>query len=128
MTNQLVQGAAAEFYAKKYGGIVSTEFASQLIGTSAVAVLGSDPERVHLVLVNLGTAKMVVHFQDDVSLSNGITLTPEGGSVIMNAEDDGPLITRPFYAIAAGANQSLYIAGSRRFSKQVLGGSGDANS
>jgi len=107
-------GAAADFIAKKYdGGMAETETAES-IGVAAGQVIGNDPERVFVLLVNLSANTIYVSFDTNVSSTNGILLAANGGSLEMDVESDLIFPIRALYALAAGAGSMLYVLTMRR--------------
>lgn len=107
-------GAAADFIAKKYdGGMAETE-TSEAVGVTAAQVIGNDPERVFVLLVNLSANTIYVSFDTNVSTTNGILLAANGGSLEMDVESDLIFPIRALYALAAGAGSMLYVLTMRR--------------
>ena len=107
-------GAAAEFANRRFGGILAPLDTVVSVGTTQGQVLGNDPERVTVLLINLSSNTIFVGFNEQVGSGNGIILTPSGGNVSYNVEDDFLIPTLQVNAVADGANSALYVLSQRR--------------
>jgi len=107
-------GAAAEFNNAKFGGILAARDEVVNAGTDVVQVLGNDPERVSVLLINLSLNTIYIGFNESVGSANGIILTPGGGAVAYDVENDFLIPTLQVNALATGANSSLYVLSQRR--------------
>ena len=77
-------------------------------------LLGGDPERVLVFILNLSANSVFAGLRNSVSSTNGILLAASGGNVSFNAVEDGTLPTRQFFVVAAGAASQLYVLTLRR--------------
>ena len=109
-----LRGAAIEFAARRFGGILRERQSSPSIGTAAVELLGADPERVFYIVVNLSVNDIHVSFRNDVSAINGILIIAQGGSMEVDVESDGNLPSLQLFGIAAAAASQLFILELRR--------------
>lgn len=107
-------GAVGELMAKKYGGVLAEFVANPTLGTTVAEVLGSDPEHVLVIIINLSANTVYLNFRPDPSATNGIRLEANGGAMILEADDDGPLVTRTIYGVATGVASQLFITRVRR--------------
>ena len=80
------------------------------IGTTKVQVLKNDPNRVALTMFNLSTNIVYVLPDESVATTRAIRLAPAGGAVGLNIFDDFDMVTRAWYAIAAGANSDVMFS------------------
>lgn len=110
------QGAVAEFARRKWGGELAEIVETSQIGTSVAELLGGDPERVSAVIINLSANTLYVSPRVDVSATSGIRLAANGGSITMDADNDGVLPSRQWYALADGADSDVYLLTLRRIS------------
>lgn len=110
-------GAAAEFVEKELGGPTTETEDVVSVGVSVTAVLGNDPERVSVVLVNLSANVIFIGFDEAVGAARGIRLAAGGGSASWNVREDYTLPLRAVFALATGANSNLYVLSLRRFTK-----------
>jgi|TARA_B110000211_G_C14063417_1_gene546631 hypothetical protein len=108
-------GAAAEFMATKYLGQMSEDDTVVTVGTAATSLIGGDPDRLTLLIVNLSGNTAYIGINNDVSAANGIRLGATGGSVSFDANEDGMIPTREIFALGAGAGTNLYVLSMRRF-------------
>ena len=113
-------GAAAEYIEKRYGGGMAETVAVESVGTTQSQVVRNDPERVFALLVNLSTNTIYIGYDQSVSASRGIVISPSGGTYQVDVEEDFILPNRSLYAVATGAGSSLYVLTVRRISKTVV--------
>ena len=107
-------GAAAQVAAAKFGGPVNEIEAEHTVTTTETTLLNPDPERVALLVVNLGSNDVYLGYRPGTSAGKGIWLAPNGGSVTFDAETDGVLTARQVYAIAIGASSTVFTLEVRR--------------
>ena len=115
--SNLLNGAAMMWAAEKFGGPMTVISDTKSIGVTVGNVLTPDPERVMYAVVNMSSNLMYVHFEQDVSNTNGIFLAANGGSIEVYVEADLVLPTFPLYAVSDGASSPLYVVEVRRFAK-----------
>ena len=108
-------GAAAEFLRERYKGELTEDETSVTVGTAVSTVIGSNPDRLGLLILNLSANTVYVSIDNSVSATNGIRLGANGGSVSLNVTDDGMIQTRTWYGLAAGAGSSVYVLDLNRF-------------
>lgn len=108
-------GAAAEFLRERYKGELTEDETSVTVGTTVSTVIGSNPDRLGLLILNLSNNTVYVSIDNSVSATNGIRLGANGGSVALNVTDDGMIQTRTWYGLAAGAGSSVYVLDLTRF-------------
>jgi hypothetical protein len=114
MTSTLY-GAAAEFLRSRYKGELTEDETSVTVGTAVSTVIGSNPDRLGLLILNLSANTVYVSIENSVSATNGIRLGANGGSVALNVTDDGMIQTRTWYGLATGAGSSVYVLDLTRF-------------
>lgn len=108
-------GAAAEFLRERYKGELTEDETSVTVGTAVSTVIGSNPDRLGLLILNLSANTVYVSIDNSVSATNGIRLGANGGSVSLNVTDDGMIQTRTWYGLATGAGSSVYVLDLNRF-------------
>jgi len=108
------RGAAAQLSERQFGGRIVELETNPVVGTDAAEYLGADPERVLLLIVNLSSSLVMIGFRNDVSLNNGIRLGANGGSLRLDALEDGTLVTRQIWAVADAAASQTYALRLRR--------------
>ncbi len=99
---------------RQFGGALNEDERNPAIGVVVEELLGGDPERVLIFILNLSANSVYVGLRETVSSTNGIILAASGGNVSFNAVEDGTLPTRQFFGVAAGAASQLYILTLRR--------------
>jgi hypothetical protein len=107
-------GAAAEFIEAKYHGAFHEVCDVVSVGTSFTQIIKPDPERIILLAVNLSVNTVYVGFDNQVSASRGIILSPNGGSYQVDIETDTMLPTRPLFGLSTGASSNVYTLFVRR--------------
>ena len=100
-------GAALDFTVKQLGGLVLEQESNPSISTSPVVVVPNNPDRVALVMVNLGAGNVFVSLANVPSASAGIFLGASGGSVTLNVRDDMTLPSRQWSAICPAGGPSV---------------------
>ena len=83
--------------------------------TTAVAVTAThlwraSPDRVALVIQNIGAQNMYVGTSPTVSATNGLLLGAGGGVMSLSAEQDGETPTREWWGLAAAVGTTIYSA------------------
>ena len=97
---------------EKQFGIKSTYNVNPEVDQVAVTktrILDGNPRRVSFILVNLGAVFITVSPNADVSLTKGIYLVPNGGTLSMVWTEDFEMPTMEWYAIANGANSEIFV-------------------
>jgi hypothetical protein len=106
----LPEGATVARYIEKRWGM-----RTRLVPLATFAVLSTvsravkgNPKRMALTITNVGTGVVTVGFDSSVTAGNGIPLAPSGGTLSLNVDEDGELVTYDVFAIApAGGNNLL---------------------
>ncbi len=106
---------------RQFGGALNEDERNPLVGVVVEELLGGDPERVLIFILNLSANSIYVGLRETVSSTNGILLAASGGNVSFNAVEDGTLPTRQFFAVAAGAASQLYVLTLRRETQAAVG-------
>lgn len=119
------QGIVAQWLLSSYGGLYTLDTDTIAVGTSAIELVNNDPERVHIIMCNLSVNNIVVSPNPDVTISEGIFISPQGGLISFNLRDDLIMPSIGWSAIASGASSDLYLATVRRYSPGE-GGTTDA--
>ncbi len=107
---------------RQFGGALNEDERNPSVGVVVEELLGGDPERVLVFILNLSANSVYVGLRATVSSTNGIILAASGGNVSFNAVEDGTLPTRQFFVVAAAAASQLYVLTLRRESQ---GGRGE---
>ena len=109
-------GAAQSFIEGEYGGPTEEQDIEKSVGSvTPVKILGNDPERLSVVIVNLGTEPVYVMFDDEVSTSRGIYLAGSGGFVSMDVRNDQTLPTREWFALSSTGTSDVFVISTRRY-------------
>lgn len=106
---------------RQFGGALNEDEINPTVGTVVEELLGGDPERVLVFILNLSANSVHVGLRNNVSATNGILLAASGGNVSFNAVEDGTLPTRQFFVVAALAASQLYVLTLRRETQQLSG-------
>ncbi len=79
------------------------------VAITKTRILDNNPRRLSFVLINLGAVFITVSPNPDVSLTKGIYLVPNGGTLSMVWTEDFEMPTMEWYAIANGANSDIFV-------------------
>ena len=102
---------AAEVTFRKFG-FKTTEVENPVtedVSTSPTLILRNHPDRVAYTVVNMGDVRMYCAFDERVSADRGIVLDANGGSLSVNAYDDGMLVVREVWARTASGTKKVYV-------------------
>lgn len=108
-------GATLQYAEIEFGGPVTETDKTVSVDTAATRIVGSNPDRVMLLFVNLGSTPVNIAPANDPSTSKGITLSQNGGSIVTIVRDDGTLPSREWYGIATSAASNVYVVELARF-------------
>jgi hypothetical protein len=102
-------GAAAEFVAKEFGGRFTVSQRVVTVDATDVEVAPNDPDRVQLVLLNLGSTSITVSFKPAAVLNQGILLLDNASLYSVNVRDDAILPALMHRAIGSAVGGSLLV-------------------
>lgn len=107
----MATGAAYRFIEKWFGTPVRVKPTATTATTSDASLVGNDPDRVGLTIINLGVSTIYVVPDSDApaSSTNGIVLSPQGGTMNLDVMEDGPLPSYGWHAIAASGTPNLLV-------------------
>lgn len=114
MADELSRGGIDGYLQRRWQGRLAETASNPTPGVAAEELVGGDPERVALILINLSVNIIYVSPRNDVSAINGIRLNANGGSLTLTPDDDGVLVSRPWFALATGAASQMYVLQVRR--------------
>lgn len=115
-------GAAANYASLKYGGPVAEKHGVESIGTTAEQLFGNDPDRLAVIVINMGTSLVYAGPDQGVGAANGIYIGANGGSMILQVEPDLILPTITWWFVAEGVASNVFWQQVRRFSSSDLEG------
>lgn len=104
-----VSGAAAEFVAKEFGGRFTVNQRVLTVDAGNVVVAPNDPDRVQLVLLNLGSTSITVSLDKTAVLGQGILLLDNASLYSVNVRDDAILPALQHSAIGSAPAGSLLV-------------------
>lgn len=110
-------GAAAVFAAKRFGGLLREFVSNPTVGIASAELIGANPERVFILVVNLSTVDVFLSWSPGASSTNGVLIGPSGGSMSLDVETDGTLPANRLFAIAGAAASQMFILELRRVTK-----------
>lgn len=115
---------AQELIEAQFGVKVDVSLVSVTVGTSQVAIVGNNPNRVGLVIMNLSGNDVYVSPFSGVSTTNGLKLATSGGNITLNWQFDLTLCTYGFNAIANTGSNAVMVMEVFTVNQGVAGGSG----
>lgn len=108
-------GAAAELARMKYGGdCVEDEQIINVTNVSAIDLVTPDPERVFVMLINMGTTSVFLRTRGNPAVNQGVRLSAAGGMISFDADNDATMPTKGWRAIADTAASDVYRLTLRR--------------
>jgi len=101
----------AELIEKRFGIKTRTQAVSftNLDTSVHTKILPNNPNRLGWMAINLGAVNIFLAFDVSVSLTRGILLTPNGGSMTSIYQEDFEATCWNVYAMAAGDDGNLFI-------------------
>lgn len=109
MTQQTPAGAALSHLREKYRGNFREIESFPIIGVAAAQVVANNPDRLGLLVMDLGANTLFVSTLQSVSANAGIQVAPNGGGMALNVDEDFTLVTRLLFGIAPAGNTQLYV-------------------
>jgi hypothetical protein len=85
-----------------------TETVSGTTGVT-VQIAGNDPKRVSIVILNLSGNAIWISPNNRTSITRGIYLAPNGGSMSLTWDRDFELCCSEWHAISAAGGDVLYV-------------------
>jgi len=99
-----------DFLDKFYGARTLAQDKVVASGATYAQVVGNNPRRIMLLIVNRGDSEVEIATTRNPDTGQAVLLTPKGGSMALNARDDGALVSYDFYARSVtGATNNLYV-------------------
>jgi len=80
-----------------------------VLGTVTTRILRLNPKRMAFVLVNLSIRPIYISPNNDVSATNGIILTPNGGAMTVKFNEDIELQTLEWYGVGPVNNLAIFL-------------------
>lgn len=108
-TKNVVTGAARRYTDAQLGGPTTDQDSSVICQTTAGIVLQGNPDRVGLLVLNLGNNDVYLALTSAAGTSFGSKLPANGGNFSCNVRDDFTLPSRTFYGLANGGTSALYF-------------------
>lgn len=102
-------GAAAEFVASNFGGGFVVRDNVIAVGLVPVVVAPNDPDRVALVVVNIGAVAVTINYRENITLNQGIVLLDNGSTYSVNVRDDAILPAWMHAALSSGVGSTLFV-------------------
>jgi len=86
-----------------------------VLGLTPQQIIGGDPDRLEVIIVNNGIDDAYVSTGTDVSVTKGIRIASNGGTLILQKPFDHALTTWGLYSVAAAGAPSLFVMIVRRY-------------
>lgn len=75
----------------------------------ATLIIGNNPNRTGLAIINASTASLYLSFNKDMGLTEGFYIVPSGGMLILNWRDDFDIVGWSWYGIASAAASAVNV-------------------
>jgi hypothetical protein len=93
-------GKAAELSRQLLGAETRSVLSSKSVDTSAIQIVENNPDRVELVLFNIGAGNLYLGHDSTVTTSNGMFLGSGGSAMMMTVREDGELPSEEWWGVA----------------------------
>lgn len=100
-------GAARYWTEKELGGPTRNVATTTTVQTTATTVVNNNPDRVGLVVINLGSVDVFAWIDNTVSTSKAVRLNANGGFFSLNVRDDFTLVAEQWVAIGNGGTAAV---------------------
>jgi len=107
-------GRLADYIQREFGFDLVAEFPPKVvsIGSTPTELVKGNPDRVMLLIQNIGAEDAYIHFDQRVSTSLGLLVPKNGGGWVFLGREDGEIVGYPWYAIT-GTSTTLYLISIR---------------
>lgn len=78
------------------------------VATTVTQILRNNPDRFSYTIINLDVNAVFIAFDKGVSLTRGILITANGGSLTLSAKEDGELVGYDVFAISDTAASEIF--------------------
>lgn len=102
-------GAARAFVEKLLGGPVREQESTVSTNLTVVSLIGNNPDRVALVLVNVAGQDAYISLAPTPSAAYGILITANGGSFSIDCTEDFTLPARQWFFSSSASATTLYV-------------------
>jgi hypothetical protein len=102
-------GAARYWVETQLGSPTREKESNPNIQTTPTTVVQSNPDRVGLIMVNMGANDVFIGVTNSVSTTNGIRVVANGGNVTMTVRDDFTLPAREWDGVGSGGASLMYV-------------------
>lgn len=100
-------GVAYELVNRRFGIPASSATRYVTAGTTISQLFKNNPDRLAYLLCNTSESTVYVSYLPEVTSTKGIILSPLGGNMMLNINDDFLLVTQPLFAYCATDAQTL---------------------
>lgn len=105
----VIGGAARRFSAERFGGSLRILEAFEDVGTETVIAVKQDPDRVALLVTNIGSTQLTFRFRSPVTAGEGILLPGNGDTLSLDVERDGDTVAWRLFGISAVAGGRIHV-------------------
>lgn len=102
-------GAARLYLQQRFGGFFRESESVPVSAAVAASVVNGHPDRLGLLVVNLGVNTVTLGLDGTISANKGFEIAPGGGGVSFDVDEDFTLVTRQFFAVSPAGNSQLYV-------------------
>lgn len=105
----VIGGAAREFSRARFGGTLRIVETFVLIDTETVIAVRQDPDRVALLVTNIGTTSLTFSFRSPVTSGRGILLPSNADNLRLAVDGDGDTTAWRMFAIGDLAGGEIHV-------------------
>lgn len=108
-TPPVAVGANLVLTEKIAGGLTTETISNPIVTTTVIPLITNNADRMELIVFNVGTDDVLIHFDPSLSNTNGFRIPASGGFLVFKVRDDYQLVTRGWYGRANATSSLLTI-------------------
>jgi hypothetical protein len=105
-------GALSDYIQKKFGVKTRTVVNPKGdvdVATTVTSIVDQNPDRLALLIINIGSNNVYLGFNQEVSTTRGILIVANGGSYSMIADEDLELVGYPVYGVTSTGISRVFV-------------------
>lgn len=99
-----------ELVEQQYGVKTDVKISTIALTTTAQRICDNNPNRVGLLILNLGSTKSFINWSTGVSSTNGIQLVNNGGDFSLTWLEDFNIVGYEMYGVGSSGGETLFVA------------------
>ena len=110
MSTPSLNDSPARAFATRWFGRTTTLVESRpTVGVAAAVLVPRNPNRLSFTLSNRSSSQLDLGTDATVQPGTGLPLGGNGGTLIMNVDEDGEAVSQAFYGVGPSAGLACYL-------------------